>query len=404
MDSYRSTTIQLLYYLDKCVQTIVKGQVVDTIYFDFAKAFDKVPHCRLLGKLESYGIKEKILEWIGQFLCGRSQIVTVNGEKSASAEVLSGIPQGTDLGPVLFVIYINDILDNIKSDGLLFADDTKIFRKITSKEDALVLQSDIRSLEEWSNLWQLEFNLDKCHVLTLGKFDHIMYTHHYKVGGGEIEHVFEEKDLGVIIDSELNFHEHISTKVRIANGIVGPIRRSFTFLDCKSFIKMYSAFVRPHLEYAQAVWAPHLAKYVDMLENVQIRATKLVDGLGNLEYSDRLKRLKLSTLVYRRMRGDMIEIFKHLNTYDKAILSPSFQRRCRPSRRHNLQLHQPKAKDGVRGVQSNGFYHRSIKLWNDLPSNVVNANDIDTFKKRLDEAWKDEPFKFDHKGRSTSDP
>ena len=144
----RSTTTQLLYYLDHCIKSVVDGGVVDTIYLDFAKAFDTVPHRRLPGKFSAYGIQGNILNWIKDFLCGRSQIVKVNGEQSAPAAVISGIPQGTVLGPLLFVIYINDILDNIKSEGLLFADDTKIFHSILTREDALTLQSDIITLEE----------------------------------------------------------------------------------------------------------------------------------------------------------------------------------------------------------------------------------------------------------------
>ena len=195
----------------------------------------------------------------------------------------------------------------------------------------------------------------------------------------------------------MSFEEHISTKVRIANSIVGLIRRSFTFLDCKSFVKMYTAFVRPHLEYAQSVWAPHLTKYIDMLENVQVRATKLVDGLSNLEYPDRLKRLNLPTLLYRRKRGDMIEIFKHFHNYDKNLLSSSFQPKDRPSRKHGYQLHEITPRDGKRGIQTNAFYFRSAKLWNNLPRIVVNAENINTFKNRLDEAWKNEPIKFNNK-------
>ena len=149
--SGRSTTTQLLNYLDKCVKTIVGGGVVDAIYLDFSKAFDTVPHRRLIGKLEAYGIKGNILKWIRDFLDGRIQQIMVNGVKSEIAPVISGIPQGTDLGPVLFVIYINDLLGNIKSDGLMFADDTKIFRRITSREDALALQSYIKLLEYWSD-------------------------------------------------------------------------------------------------------------------------------------------------------------------------------------------------------------------------------------------------------------
>ena len=134
--------------------------------------------------------------------------VVVNGTKSEPASVISGIPQDTVLGPLLFVVYINDLLDNISSAGLMFADDTKIFRLIWSREDALELQSEIAKLENCSNTWQLRFNPDKCHVLSLGKFENIKYTHRYVVYNNEIEHVFDEKDLGVTIDSELKFDEH----------------------------------------------------------------------------------------------------------------------------------------------------------------------------------------------------
>ena len=284
-----SVALQLLNYIDKCVKTIAEGGVIDTIYFDFAKAFDSVPHRRLISKLESYGISGRVLNWIKNYLNERQQTVSVNGEKSDPVEVLSGVPQGTVLGPLLFVLYINDILDNTKSHGFMFADDTKLFRQVTSKEDALVLQSDINLLDEWSKKWLLSFNKSKCHVLTLGKFDDIMYAHRYTVADYEIEYVFQEKDLGVTVDSALSFEEHISKKVKTANSIVGLIRRSFSFLDAKSFVKLFTAFVRPHLEYAVPAWDPHLQKHIDMLENVQVRATKLVDGFGKLEYHDRLK-------------------------------------------------------------------------------------------------------------------
>ena len=381
----RSTALQLLYYLDSCVRKIAEGKVVDTVYFDFAKAFDKVPHRRLLGKLEAYGISGSILNWIREFLCGRTQTVVVNGEKSKKAAVLSGIPQGTVLGPLLFVIYINDILDGITSSGLLFADDTKIFREVTSEEDSLRLQADIERLEQWAKVWLLEFNQDKCHVITLGKLENIKHTHRYRLGGKEIEHVFEEKDLGVIVDHDLSFSEHISSKIRIANAIVGLIRRSFAFLDIKTFTKLYTAFVRPHLEYAQSAWSPITKKHVNALENVQIRATKLIDGLGHLDYPERLKVIDLPTLRYRRMRGDMIEVYKHCNTYDADIISPSFQKSARPSRQHNSQLiQQRRPRDGVTGLETNCFYNRTIETWNELPRNVAEAEDITEFKINLD--------------------
>ena len=310
-------------------------------------------------------------------------------------------PARNSIGAI--AIYYLHYLLNVESEGLIYADDTKIYRAISSKEDALVLQSDLKSLEDWSDKWLLKFHPDKCHVLTLGKFDNIKYTHRYNICGKELEHVFEEKDLGIVIDADLSFTEHISSKVRVANSIVGLIRRSFSYLDGKSFKKIITAFVRPHLEYAQSAWAPHSRKYINMPENIQIRATKLVDGFGNLEYSERLKRLNLPTLVYRRLRGDLIELYKHFHTYDRGIISPSFQPKDRTTRKHKLQLHQRKPHDGVRGIQSNSFYYRSINAWNDLPKSVVDAKDINTFKNRLDKIWKYEQMMFDHTSPITSD-
>ena len=201
--SGRSTTTQLLRYLDECINNIVDGGVVDTIYLDFAKAFDTIPHRRLLGKLDSYGIRGSILNWIKVFLIERSQVVKVNHTESEPTSVPSGVPQGSVLGPVLFVLYINDLPETVKSDILLFADDTKIMRTITTREDACTLQNDIDSLQDWSHKWLLNFNADKCHVLTVGKFENIRHTHRYKIHERELDHVFEEKDLGVHFDAEL---------------------------------------------------------------------------------------------------------------------------------------------------------------------------------------------------------
>ena len=394
--SGRSTTTQLLNYLNKCLEKTVHGQVVDCIYLDFAKAFDTVPHKRLLNKLKAYGITGQMLKWIEAFLTGRTHAVRVNGVLSEVNTVISGIPQGSVLGPILFIIYINDILDNITSDGFLFADDTKILRSIRNEDDALALQSDIDALEEWSDKWLLRFNAKKCHVLSLGKIENTMYTKRYKVYGNELEHVFEEKDLGITIDSQLTFEEHIAAKVRVANAIVGLIRRSFSFLSCYLFRKLYLALVRPHLEYAQVVWSPHSKKLINMLENVQIRATKLVDGLGKLDYPARLRKLNLPTLLHRRERGAMIEMYKHFTVYSKETLSDAFQPRQRITRPHNRQIQERAPNDGVTGAQSNSFYFRNARTWNQLPAKVVNAGTLDSFKNALDEYWEEAPTKFDH--------
>ena len=177
---------------------------------------------------------------------------------------------------------------------------------------------------------------------------------------------------------------------------MGLIRRSFSFLDCDLFRRLYTTFVRPHLEYAQSVWSPHLIKQVKMIENVQIRATKLVDGLSDLEYHERLEKLELPTLKYRRARGDMIQLYRHFHIYDRSTVSPSFQPQCRSSRKHKYQLVWQRPKDGVRGLQSNSFYFRTTQAWNNLPREVVNAPNIDSFKRLLDNTWVNNPMKYNH--------
>ena len=164
-------TNKLLTFLDQAATHLVAGGAVDTIYLDYQKAFDTVPHKRLLYKLQAYGICGSTLRWIESFLVGRSQRVAVNGTLSGVREVLSGVPQGSVLGPLLFLLYINNIVDDLECSFLLFADDSKLFKHIKTAEDIASVQRDLQRLEAWSEKWLLKFHPGKCHVLSLGKFD-----------------------------------------------------------------------------------------------------------------------------------------------------------------------------------------------------------------------------------------
>ena len=216
----------------------------------------------------------------------------------------------------------------------------------------------------------------------MGKFYDITHTEKYTLHRQELEHVFEQRDLGAILDVELKFDEHISVKAKKADVIAGMIRRTFSYLDGPLFNK-FTTFVRPRLEYGHVIWTPHLKKYITILENVPRRATKLVDGFHRRSYSERLKKLNLLSLVYRRAQGDMIEIFKHFHSYSNCTLPENFRPRNRPSRKHDYQLVWKAPKDGVRGLQANFFYFRTIKTWNELPKEVVHAKSIDSFKNKL---------------------
>ena len=342
----RSTVMQLLRVLDDWTQTLDEGGRVDVVYMDFQKAFDTVAHTRLLHKLTRYGITGTLLRWIEIFLTGRRQRVAVNGSYSDWIAVLSGIPQGSVLGPLLFVIFINDLPDCVRSSIYLFADDTKIYRRVSSKEDQDELQADLDSLQEWSNRWLLKFHPEKCktmsiktpHKSILESSYHMTKTVNNITSEIELEKVSQEKDLGVLTDQHLNFEEHLNQKANKANQMMGLIRRSFHYLDTQTFRWLFKALVRPHLEYAQAVWSPLRKKDVNTLENVQRRATKLIPGLRDLSYPERLRNIDIPTLAYRRLRGDMVELYKIISGRNDPAVGVQLTKHEGPTRGNNQKL------------------------------------------------------------------
>ena len=209
---------------------------VDVIYLDYSKAFDSVPHERLMAKLGSYGIDLKVQRWIRNFLLDRMQSL-VNGIQSQAAQVTSGVPQGSILGLILFLMFINDISDGDRNTLKLFADDSKICKKTKSHQDALELQNDLDCLMSWSDRWQLGFDVNKCKGLHMGltNMQH-KYTMRYgndKVALSEVE---SEKDLGIMFDSEMKFQAHINDRIAV-------IRRTFTYMDKDMFLLLYKSII-----------------------------------------------------------------------------------------------------------------------------------------------------------------
>ena len=228
---------------------------------DFQKAFEKVPHNRLLTKLKGYGLSGQMHVCIEAFLSERTQRVNVRGSLSDPSPVSSGIPQGSVLGPILFIIFINDLPDIVYNTVYLFADDTKLFGLANSPEDTSTLQNDLDLLHNWSKTWLLDFHPDKCKILRLGNRNN-KPLQQYTLNNTILEDTSCEKDLGVWIDSKLNFNMHIDEKVKKANCIMGIIRRSFRYLNCTTFSQLFKSMVRPHLEYAAPVWNPSHKKNI----------------------------------------------------------------------------------------------------------------------------------------------
>ena len=393
----RSTTLQLLHVLDIWTEILDQGGTLDVIYCDFMKAFDKVPHRRLIHKIEKYGITGNILGWTKAFLSGRTQCVVLNEVKSKIARVTSGIPQGSVLGPILFVIYINDMPEVVDKDSIvyLFADDTKVFRHIKSQEDTIQLQSDINNLLQWSEKWLLKFHPDKCVSMTVSSKRSFPPQNQYSMGQTPLQVSECENDIGIYIDNKLQFDNHVENMVYKANRILAVVRNTFNYLDQNTFRYIFKGLVRPHLEYAAPVWSPHSIYQKDLIENVQRRATKLIPGLNNLSYPERLKILKLPTLAYRRARGDMIQVFKmtsKMGGYDKSLpnlLTPNDNE----LRGHSQKLFTHGSNKDVRKYF---FSNRIVKIWNSLPEWVISSADVYKFENNLDSFWQDQELLYDN--------
>ena len=345
------------------------------------KAFDSVPHERLLVKLRSYGIDGKLFLWIQDFLRGRQQYVKVGNSLSKTRSVTSGIPQGSILGPILFLIFINDLPDCVESICTIFADDTKAYN---SSENFHAMQSDVNALQEWSDRWQLFFNSAKCKCLYYGKNNPKNEYFFFKESETcKISECSEEKDLGVIFDDTLKFDLHINAAVKKANSMLGLIKRNFKFIDKDIFTKLYKALVRPHLEYGQTIWYPQLKRQSQTLERVQRRATKLIQCIKDKSYEERLKLLGLPSLRYRRIRGDMIQVYKFLSE------DPAQYKHLLPLRisRYITKGHDLKLEKGRYNCQLRifSFSFRVVNTWNNLKQLTVTATNTTNFKKLLDD-------------------
>lgn len=387
--SGRSCVTQLLEIIEIWSDLLDQGIPYDCIYLDYAKAFDKVPHIRLCRKIESHGIKGDLLKWLSNFLKNRTQMVTINNHSSSNTNVISGIPQGSVLGPILFLIYINDISEGINSVIKIFADDTKIFRALNMHTDNILLQIDLDRLLEWSAKWQLPFNVSKCKVIHYGKHNP---GYNYYMDGVSVHVDDNEKDLGITFDSNLKFSPHIRAITAKANSRVGILRRNFSNMSPTIFLPLYKALVRPLLEYGSVIWSP---KYVfDQLEieKVQRRATKLVGSICHRPYNERLKELKLDSLKFRRRRSDVIQVFRILNGIDNLDPSLFFSLNTdQRTRGHSKKLLKLRANSSDR---LNSFSMRIINDWNNLKNSTVNSTSINAFKTALKHEWSDHPERF----------
>ncbi len=381
---YKSCTSNLLETFDVITGYLSDKNPVDVVFLDFAKAFDKVPHERLLLKLKSYGIEGKLHAWIRSFLTDRKQRVVMGNVTSMWEDVTSGVPQGSVLGPLLFLVYINDMPSVLQNKCKLYADDSKIISRASCEQDRRGLQSDLDNIIKWTDTWLMRLNFDKCKIMHFGKNNP---KYKYSLFDSETSKRYElvetesERDLGIIVSNDAKWHKQVNAVCAKANSMYGWMKRAFKSRDPALWNQLYKTYIRPQLEFAVQVWNPYSVGDVNKIERVQRRVTKTTYALRGYGYEERLKRLGLETHKARRERGDLIQKFK----IDKGIDQVKWFReplRVESMYGKRVRLRRELVKSCE--PRHHFFNNRIVNRWNELPNEVKESESVNEFKNKYD--------------------
>ena len=384
----RTVDDQLILTYDAVTRGLDQHKIVDVILFDFSKAFDLVNHNILVQKLRCIGIRGALLDWLSSFLQGRTMYVSISGFKSSSMSVSSGVPQGSVLGPLLFLVYINHLPSYIVNNCMIFADDLKIYlpycssSPLTLAQGVSSCQHDIDNVSQVAESWGLTLNKEKCALLRFHRgsvdWQENCTLSSYYLHSQCIAAVSSAKDLGVLVDSTLRFHLHIRTIVNKASGLAANLLRSTLCRSQPFMITMYKTHIRPLLEYASCVWNTGFQGDLKLLESVQRSWTRHVDGVSDLPYSERLRILNLYSVQGRLLRADLIKYWKIFN--NESSIYPTDIFTLAPvlgTRGHRFKIYHTHSSLEAR---SRSFSNRQVSLWNSLPDSIVSSKSVNTFK------------------------
>ena len=388
------TAHDLMSYYDQ-------NRQVDTVILDFSKAFDTVPHRKLLHKLEAYGVRGPIHNWITNFLTQRSMCVVVEGEKSRQVDVGSGVPQGNVLGPLLFLCHINDLLDRVTSHIRLFADDCLLYKAINTPADHQRLQQDLDNLQKWAQAWGMKFNAKKCYVLSSRNKS----SHFYTIDDHILQQVQNNPYLGITFSDDLKWKTHINNICKKANSSLGFLRRNLYNCPKSCRKNAYLALVRSKLEYGSIIWDPYTKSDIDQLEKIQRSAARFItkdyksrhDGcvtemmrdLGLPTPEERRRQLRL-TFLYKVVEGHVpainIEHYLKSQRPERTIRAKQYEDFVTKNIIKNSVCNNSKCfKPIITKTENyrNSFFVKTVYDWNKLSEDIVTCDSLETFKTLL---------------------
>ena len=389
----RSCLTQLIPHINTILLNALKGEDTDVIYLDFAKAFDKVDHEILLKKLHAYGVRGKLLLWLTCYLTNRQQSVVINGEHSYSAEVKSGVPQGTVLGPILFIIYLNDMQNCIKNSVISsFADDTRLKRAINNTKDKDLLQNDLTASINWSVsnnmlLHQKKFEL-LCHSTSRQNYLKYLpfyneYSEYQTADGTIISPQQTVKDLGVTISSDLSWSKHISNVTETARKTSSWILSVFTDRRANIMMPLYRTLVRSRAEYCSPLWHPHKMEDIKQVESIQRMFTSRIKEVQHLHYWDRLQHLGLMSLQRRRERFIIFQVYKIIHNLAPNDIDMQFYNSARRGLCCKIPPITKTSTAKAQTLYDTSFHINGAKLWNCIPKDIRSKPSTTSFKAAL---------------------
>ena len=396
-----SCDTQLLTTVHDLLKSYENNNQVDIAILDFSKAFHTAPHKKLLHKLHHFGITGPLHDWLNCFLTQRTMKVVVDGVTSETTTVVSGVPQGTVLGPILFLCHINDLPDSVVSQVRLFADDCLLYREIKTFQDHQILQNDLKQLEAWASAWGMRFNAKKCYILSVKQTSSYMYS----LDNTILKSVPNNPYLGVLLSSDLQWSDHINKITKKANSTLGFLRRNLRRCPPQCRLNAYLSLVRSTLEYGAIVWNPYKKQDIDAIERIQRAAARFITG----DYKSRtpgsihqlLSKLKLTSLEDRRQQLSLTFFYKVVEGLIPAIPEEKFLtpqrpgRMIRPRNRENYiqkNLVQNYARNNDRCYvipvakseqYRNSFFIKTTIAWNQLENTTVHSSSVDIFRTKI---------------------